>query len=272
MNFNEIEDIIEEYDFLNEGAYSNGRYEHPDDKKVRKYHPGHANPAYTHTGYINGKPYINRWAAMPDDFRGRWENPMNNEYSNYNFEHGREGTGTNYRKGEIPNGYMVWSREDEAALKAAWEKLSEVVKSCGIDRYPLDCFNSSYGRHYIGKYSPFKTNVQKLRAQKAVDEYDKLVRQRERVQRNNKKYDNSRSDSQIKKDARLWEKDKEHFDYIHNGKEKTPQTQSKKFRKRVNGELIRTAFKERKDFEKQQKRKEKEKLKEKYSFGHYRKY
>ena len=45
---------------ISEGAYSNGRYEHQEGKKVNKYHPGHANPIYIKERKINGKNRIEK--------------------------------------------------------------------------------------------------------------------------------------------------------------------------------------------------------------------
>ena len=42
-----FKELVKGYiNIINEGAYSNGRYEHPEGKKINKYNPGHANPVF----------------------------------------------------------------------------------------------------------------------------------------------------------------------------------------------------------------------------------
>lgn len=258
MNKSELFNAIKDK-FLNEGAYSNGRYEHPEGKQVNKYHPGHANPVYTHTKYYNGKPSTTRWADPDSDVNQRWRNPMNAEYAEQG-SHGKEGTGTNYRKGEIPNGYMVWSREDEQAREKAWEELMDIISSAS-DKYKDNpsraIFKQAAGRYmlpaYMGNSCPFN-KVQLLRIKKALAKFNALELRKDRTTRNNKKYDDSRSDSQIKKDARLYAKDNEVFNYKHNNGPEPVQTQSRAFRKQVNGNIIRNALSEKK-YHKQQEEK-----------------
>ena len=239
---------------MTEGAYSNGRYEHVDGKKVNKYHPGHANPIYTKERSVNGKKENTRFGRTEGDWANVSHfhpNPMNQRYAD-NLGYGKNDTGTNYRTGEIPNGYMIWSGKDERALKDAWGNLIEIIKSSAKSEYykknPTDAFSKySDGLYHFPKYmtpdaSPFSTKVQELRAKKALDKLNILVLRRNRIEKNNDKYDNSRSDRQIKKDARLWAKDKEHFDYVHNNGPKPVHTQSKEFRKKINGDIIRNEF------------------------------
>ena len=262
MNKNELFNTIKDK-FLNEGAYSNGRYEHPEGKQVNKYHPGHANPIYTHTRYENGDPHVTRWAdADPDgDVSQRWRNPMNAKYAK-DGGHGKDGTGTNYRKGEIPNGYMIWTREDERARKEAWDELMEIISSAADGRYKDDP-SSAINKYrdgmyrlptYMGNSCPFN-KIQLLRIKKALAKFNVLELRKDRTTRNNEKYDDSRSDSQIKKDARLWAKDKEEFDYKHNHGPEPVQTQSKAFRKKVNGDIIRNTLWEKKYHEQQEEKK-----------------
>lgn len=239
---------------ITEGAYSNGRYEHSEGKKVNKYHPGHANPIYTKERSVNGKPETTRFGRTADDWANVSHfhpNPMGQRYAD-NIGYGKDGTGTNYRKGEIPNGYMIWSDKDERALKDAWESLIEIIKSSVKSEYykknPTDTFSRySDGLYHFPKYakpeySPFSTKIQELRAKKALDKLNILQLRKNRIEKNNDKYDSSRSDRQIKKDARLWAKDKEHFDYVHNNGPKPVHTQSKEFRKKINGDVIRYEF------------------------------
>jgi len=238
---------------LEEGAYSNGRYEHVQGKKVNKYHPGHANPIYTKTRNKNGKLETTRFGRTKDDWANVYyfkPNPMSQRYAG--LQYGKDGTGTNYRKGEIPNGYMVWSDKDEREYKDAWEELIEVIKSGAKNerykKYPTETFSEwSDGLYHFPKFSDsefgyFSTKIQLLRAQKALAKLNKLKLRKNRIEKNNEKYDNSRSDRQIKKDARLWAKDKEHFDYVHNNGPKPVHTQSKEFRKKINGDVIRYEF------------------------------
>lgn len=254
---------------LEEGAYSNGRYEHVQGKKVNKYHPGHANPIYTSDKILNGRKVgVSRYGRILDNDRSAaWDpNPMNAIYRDSSWSHGKEGTGTEYRKGELPNGYMVWSAEDERAKEEAWNKVVEIIKSSVKDNRNVHDVISlwSDGLYHFPKYSkpeysPFTTRIQQIRAERAVAELNKLLFKKNRIERNNKKYDESRSDRQIKKDARLWKKEDERFNWQHNNGPKPVHTQSKAFRKQANGDIIRKAFadeKAQKEYKERQARRE----------------
>jgi hypothetical protein len=230
---------------INEGAYSNGRYEHPEGKIVNKYNPGHANPIFTHDTLLNGKKHIlKRYANVPYT---KDENPMNphQEYSEYK-----------YKKGEVPNGYIAWTADKEIKLQEAYEKLMTTMMNTGKsigDDYLRD-HPSSFIVHLANGYTLKKidgtTKVQQLIIDKEFKEYSKLKKERDIAMKNNEKYDNSRSDRQIKKDINLYKKQEEMLQDQNN-----PQTQSRAWRKSMNGSLKRYNFGIQKSQEKDEERK-----------------
>src|SRR5574344_176754 len=254
----DFKELVKGYiNIINEGAYSNGRYEHPEGKKINKYNPGHANPVFTHDAYIhNGSKVertVERSANMPSYHGGINDNPMNP----------LGGGEIQYKKGEMPNGYIARDENKSAELHEACRNLKNTLSSVGenigndnLKNNPNDFIEATANNLRKVYKIEGATKIQQIRINKALAEYNKLLAEYNSMIKNNKKYDNSRSDRQIKKDARLWEKSNEKFNHDHNGTEETPQTQSREFRKKVNGDVIRNAFEEQKAREKAKEKRE----------------